>query len=362
MAELSTQNIDDLPDADFAYIEDGGTKDGSGKTTPRSLRHFPIHDKAHVANALSRAPQSPFGKEAMPKIEAAAKKFGVDDENSGRSEPLPLPAIEFSRSFPVELSYRGTGGRTVDAYAAGFNVPYRCNDQDGEYLEELDPRCFDRVLDHIRRSKAGFNGIPVMFNHGMTIFHTPSDLDAMPIGVCENIEADSTGLLTTTRYLDTQRANETLENMKAGSIRSYSFSGAFQQSSPDVRRTGKLVRDRKTGKLPTLRRLESSLREYGPTPFPANDGANVVAIRALAGVLSNLTSSDRDELAALIRRSGSVDEIPELQPGTPDDSGPATDDPPKGLPPIRHSIRSPREELQARRAQFLIRHGGDQNA
>ena len=77
-AQMSTQSINDLPDSDFAYIEPGGTKDSSGKTTPRSLRHFPIHDAAHVRNALSRAPQSPFGKQAMPRILAAAKKFGID--------------------------------------------------------------------------------------------------------------------------------------------------------------------------------------------------------------------------------------------------------------------------------------------
>lgn len=76
-AGMSTKDINDLPDSDFAYIEPGGKKDDEGKTTPRNLRHFPIHDKPHTRNALSRAPQSPFGKKAMPKIMAAAKKFGI---------------------------------------------------------------------------------------------------------------------------------------------------------------------------------------------------------------------------------------------------------------------------------------------
>lgn len=77
-AEISTAAANDLPDSDFAYIEPGGTKDESGKTTPRSKRHFPVHDAAHVRNALARASQSPFGEKAMPKIRAAAKKFGVE--------------------------------------------------------------------------------------------------------------------------------------------------------------------------------------------------------------------------------------------------------------------------------------------
>lgn len=76
----STADINDLPDSDFAYIEPGGEKDDTGKTTPRSLRHFPIMDAAHVRNALARASSSPFGEKAMPKIKAAAGKLGIDQD------------------------------------------------------------------------------------------------------------------------------------------------------------------------------------------------------------------------------------------------------------------------------------------
>lgn len=79
-AVLPVAKQNDLPDSAFAHIEPGGKKDETGKTVPRSLRHFPIHDKAHTANALARAPQSPFGDKAMPKIKAAAKKFGIDKQ------------------------------------------------------------------------------------------------------------------------------------------------------------------------------------------------------------------------------------------------------------------------------------------
>jgi hypothetical protein len=81
-ADMSTADVNDLPDSAFAYIEPGGSKDADGKTTPRSLRHFPVHDEAHAKNALARASQSPFGDKAMPKIKAAAKKFGIDDDAS----------------------------------------------------------------------------------------------------------------------------------------------------------------------------------------------------------------------------------------------------------------------------------------
>jgi len=77
-AAQSTADQNDLPDSDFAFIEKGGKLDESGKTTPRSLRHFPIQDAAHVRNALARASQSPFGDQAMPAIKAAAKKFNIE--------------------------------------------------------------------------------------------------------------------------------------------------------------------------------------------------------------------------------------------------------------------------------------------
>ena len=86
-ATISTADQNDKPDSDFAYIEPGG-KTVDGKTEPRSLRHFYIGDADHVRNALARASQSPFGSKAMPKIEAAAKKFNIDVSKAA-DEPLP---------------------------------------------------------------------------------------------------------------------------------------------------------------------------------------------------------------------------------------------------------------------------------
>lgn len=76
--KLTAKAVDDLPDSDFGYIEPGGSKDASGKTTPRGKRHFPIHDAPHVRNALARIAQgAQFGKEALPKVKAAAQKLGI---------------------------------------------------------------------------------------------------------------------------------------------------------------------------------------------------------------------------------------------------------------------------------------------
>ena len=86
-ADMSTKDINDLPDEAFAHIEPGGSKDDSGKTTPRSKRHYPVHDAAHARNARGRAAAQMKGDDAdakriataaLPKIKAAAKKLGVE--------------------------------------------------------------------------------------------------------------------------------------------------------------------------------------------------------------------------------------------------------------------------------------------
>jgi hypothetical protein len=84
--KLSSKETNNLPDSDFAYISPGGEKDSEGKTTPRSLRHLPIPDAAHVRNALARLNQTDIPpaakKEALSKIKRKAKELGVEVSKS----------------------------------------------------------------------------------------------------------------------------------------------------------------------------------------------------------------------------------------------------------------------------------------
>ena len=73
-AKLSSKSINNLPDSDFAYIAPGGEKDSEGRTTPRSLRHLPIPDAAHVRNDLARLSQTHIPAEAKKKALAKARK------------------------------------------------------------------------------------------------------------------------------------------------------------------------------------------------------------------------------------------------------------------------------------------------
>ncbi|MGD0075731.1 MAG: hypothetical protein ABSD31_15515 [Candidatus Binataceae bacterium] len=103
---MTSEELNALPDSAFAYIEPGGSKDATGRTVPRSLRHFPIHDAAHVRNALARVKESKFGAEALPSILEAAKKFGIHSEFESPQHTtkadLPYPFGELHPSGSVD--------------------------------------------------------------------------------------------------------------------------------------------------------------------------------------------------------------------------------------------------------------------
>jgi HK97 family phage prohead protease len=101
-AALSSAQINDLPDSAFAYIEPGGRKDSSGKTVPRSKRHFLIHDAAHVRNALARIGQgAAFGKQAMPAVVKAAAKFGINVSQANAARPLNTSRAMVAPGSPI---------------------------------------------------------------------------------------------------------------------------------------------------------------------------------------------------------------------------------------------------------------------
>ncbi len=115
-AAMSSASINDLPDSAFAYIEPGG-KVVDGKTEPRSLRHFPVHDEAHARNALARAPQSPFGKQAMPKILAAARRFGI---NVSESSSLDFAQFSDAMSKALGIGFAPAAKAAADLLVAAY--------------------------------------------------------------------------------------------------------------------------------------------------------------------------------------------------------------------------------------------------
>jgi len=260
--------------------------------------------------------------------------------------------MEYTRSFALEdISVRSGGdGRTVEAYATVFNTPAYVRDQDGEYEEVIDPTAFNMAIGLAKRAKGGWN-IPVIFNHGMTLFHTPSEMDSLPIGVVEEIKADKRGLFTRAHYHDSPRARSVLESIREGSISAYSFSGAFRRSDPKVPRGG--FRRSGSGELPVVRRMESTLREFGPATFPVYAGAEVVGVRAeqAALLLSHLAPGEVHRLASLFPFGSRTSDQSEPDTSTTDEDVEAvTEEQPEG-----HSGRSNKEQVRARYIEFITR-------
>ncbi len=81
MSEMTAKERDGLRSSQFAYVDpDGG-------------EHLPIHDEAHVRNAIARFSQTEFHsksarEDARKKILRAADRHGIDvDEDSAVSRP-----------------------------------------------------------------------------------------------------------------------------------------------------------------------------------------------------------------------------------------------------------------------------------
>lgn len=234
----------------------------------------------------------------------------------------------FLRSYPLlDIELRSDGdGRTVEAYAAVFDEPVEIHDGAGHYLERIAPTAFDRTIFQ-RGTKFG-----VFFNHGTTIYGTPSERYSMPIGTPLEVRADARGLYTRTRYNATPVADEVLESIRTGAITGQSFSGRFLRSDKPTPKFG--FKPNADGSLVEVTRTEIAMREYGPTPFPAYEAAAIVGVRsldpdAIARALREMDDDERAELAALLTSPGarSTDPAPDRStadsPAAPSQDAPA---------------------------------------
>jgi hypothetical protein len=112
-AKWSTAYINDLPDSAFLYIETGGKKDDEGKTTPRTKRHFPVRDhtgaldRAHVANAISRIPQSTAPGVNVDALQTKARAL-LEKLNKSTEDPMvtdkALQEYLTKSSLPTEVA------------------------------------------------------------------------------------------------------------------------------------------------------------------------------------------------------------------------------------------------------------------
>lgn len=120
-AVWSAAYVNSLPDSSFLYIEPGGKKDDEGKTTPRSLRHFPVKDAngtvdlAHVRNALARIPQSNVAQSVKDRCTAAAQRMLAAARSLTAASELPVKPPESElRRVSGELALENALGRASD--------------------------------------------------------------------------------------------------------------------------------------------------------------------------------------------------------------------------------------------------------
>jgi phage head maturation protease len=323
---------------------------------------YPIDTEEHARAAWSyinkaeNAAKYPLNgvtlSEVKDRIMAACKRFGIDVSGGGSDSSSRAESVApYTRSFQLEdISVRTTrDGRIVDAYLAVFNIPAPIRDQDGEYDEELDPVVFNRAIsDAAPQGNRKTWRVGVFYNHGMTIMGTPSDRHSMPVAVPMNIKTDGHGVRATDKYHRSQFCDEIVEGLESGAIPGYSFSGRFLRSNPLIPRGG-FRRDR-TGNRPAVRRMESTLREYGPTPFPAYADAAVLGVRSDSLMAAMMADPDMAMRMISAFRDGAPVDSPPL-PGAPE-----WDSPPEDSPRLVRSGRSVKEEMQASRSAFLQRH------
>ena len=218
--------------------------------------------------------------------------------------------LRYERSWPLEgiEIQRGGDGRTVEAYAAIWDTPAEVTDQHGHYIEEIDRAAFTRELTRSRpQGGRDYWMTQCFYNHGADLTGKANGLLSVPLGSPLDIKPDGKGLLTVTRYNKSELADSVLEAIRNGDIRAQSFRGRIYKSTPDR------VPRARDGALPTIRRTELGLSEYGPTPSAVYAGAAILAVRAeqVAQTLAELDPAERAHLIRMLSNGALSGDSPE---------------------------------------------------
>lgn len=263
-AAWDTAYIDDLPDSAFLYVESGGQKGSDGRTTPRSLRHFPVKDAQgnvdlpHLRDALSRIPQSnvPEGEKAM----ATAKAQRMLAAAEHRAEVPPRDSL-VRTSLALEFVRDGDNGMPVlHGRGAVYDEWTEINSRvEGHFMERFAPGAFAKTIREQR------DRIRCLFNHGQD----PS-IGMKPLGPITDLAERGDGIHYEVQLLDTDYNRSLVPGLRAGLYGSSFRFGIVRKE--DIR---KGVSNAKGVLERTI--TEAYIRELGPTPFPAygNTTANV---------------------------------------------------------------------------------------
>jgi HK97 family phage prohead protease len=290
MAERNTAAINDLPDSVFAYIETGGTKDQQGKTTPRSKRHFPVHDEAHTRTALAQAGGSPHGRPAMPKILTAARKFKINVTGDQRAafgmdiDTSGFPERRFTK-FPPEIRTQGEHGPTmIYGYAACYDKLSR---KLGGFVEQVSRSAF------ITSKTEGWPDVVCRYNHK----------DDWLLGTTHartlRLATDETGLVYEVQPPNARA--DVLEYVSRGDVRHSSFAFRVYPGGDEWGLS--------EFNYPMRTLLDVSLVDVAPVLDPAYPDATSGA-RALNGAIESLATwvqGDPEEVRSMLQTGRGVE-------------------------------------------------------
>jgi HK97 family phage prohead protease len=264
-ATWTDAQMNDLPDSSFLYIEPGGKKDSEGKTTPRSLRHFPVKDAqgnpdpAHVRNALARIPQSnvPASVKAEATRKAQAMLQSIDSGRSVDEDETPqdifvraTQPFEVNRSSPDAMpTLHGVGA----VYGEWTEINSRV---EGHFMERFAPGAFTKAI------KENRDQIRCLFHHGQD----PS-IGYKPLGTITDLSESDRKMVYDVDLFDADYVRALVPGLEAGV---YGSSFRFGTVKKNDQTRG--VANSKGLLERTIR--EASMRELGPTPFPAYIGTS----------------------------------------------------------------------------------------
>lgn len=144
--------VNTLEDDCFAGVEDGGTKDGEGKTVPRDLRHLPHHakgnggdgpvDAVHLRNALARVEQMQdggpdFRAKCRAHLIRHAKAEGIGDYGDGGSGKTVFSLADFD---PAEMPFDTAWQDIVQIITKGVEHAKALHARRGATGREFGPR------------------------------------------------------------------------------------------------------------------------------------------------------------------------------------------------------------------------------
>jgi HK97 family phage prohead protease len=173
---------------------------------------------------------------------------------------------QLRKSFEIKESAVDLDARTFEGYASTFE-----QDQMGDIIH---PGAFKRSIDQ------GFPAgrIKVLWQHNE------------PLGMPTEMHEDSKGLFVRGRISKTRLGDEALELMRDGVVDRMSIGFFIPKGKSDTDEDG-------------IRHIrEVKLMEFSPVTFPANEGAEITAVKnALAYNLGRYTEAQAQQICAKLR-------------------------------------------------------------